>query len=139
MMKKNLLKALFPFASLSLRDIKHWKAVKVSQSVFYLLMTLIVVVYALFFLVGYEHPYDENPDFNAPLLTGVLITFVLLLLLMAVAVTLFAVYKIVAPHAWPHRCGQRRSGLAHSVGRRRGHVLHNDSFFCPCAHRRDER
>ena len=44
MMKKNLLKALFPFASLSLRDIKHWKAVKVSQSVFYLLMTLIVVV-----------------------------------------------------------------------------------------------
>ena len=91
MMKKNLFKALFPFASLSLRDIKHWKAVKVSQSVFYLLMTLIVVVYALFFLVGYEHPYDENPDFNAPLLTGVLITFVLLLLLMAVAVTLFAV------------------------------------------------
>lgn len=93
MMKKNLFKALFPFASLSLRDIKHWKAVKVSQSVFYLLMTLIVVVYALFFLVGYEHPYDENPDFNAPLLTSVLITFVLLLLLMAVAVTLFAVYR----------------------------------------------
>ena len=93
MMKKNLFKALFPFASLSLRDIKHWKAVKVSQSVFYLLMTLIVVVYTLFFLVGYEHPYDENPNFNAPLLTGVLITFVLLLLLMAVAVTLFAVYR----------------------------------------------
>lgn len=46
-----------------------------------------------FFLVGYENPYDENPDFNAPLLTGVLITFVLLLLLMAVAVTLFAVYR----------------------------------------------
>ena len=93
MNKKNKVGASFPFALPSLHDITHWKAVKVSQSVFYMLMALIVVVYALFFLVGYEHPYDENPDFNAPLFTGVLITFVLTLLFVAVVVTLFAVYR----------------------------------------------
>lgn len=82
-----------PFAALSLRDIRHWKAVKVSQSVFYLLMALIAVVFALFYLVGYNHPYEDNPDFNAPLLTGVLVTFMLLLLVVAVAVAVVSAFR----------------------------------------------
>lgn len=100
------------FARLSLRDIRRWKAVRVSQSIFYLLMALIVVVYLLFWLVGYEHPYDDNPDFNAPLFTGVLITFMLLLLLVAVAVTVWAGVRSA-------RLMRGRSGLENGVPARR--------------------
>ena len=38
-----------------------------------LFRSLAVVVFALFFLVGYDMPFLENPDFNAPLFTDVLI------------------------------------------------------------------
>ena len=52
-----------------------------TQYVLYVLIALIVLLFALFYLVGFDIPYDENPDYNAPLLTGVLISFAILLLL----------------------------------------------------------
>lgn len=36
-------------------------------------LTLIAVVYVLFFTVGFDLPYWENPVYNAPMLTDVLI------------------------------------------------------------------
>lgn len=93
MKKLSLFGSRDKFAIPSLKDIRHWKAVKVSQSVFYLLMTLVVVVFGLFYLVGYEHPYEDNPDFNAPLLTGLLVTFMIALLVVAVAVAVVAALR----------------------------------------------
>ena len=52
-----------------------------TQYVLYALIALIVLLFALFYLVGFDIPFDENPDYNAPLLTGVLISFAILLLL----------------------------------------------------------
>ena len=48
-------------------------AEKISQQVFYIMIGLAVLVFGLFFLVGYDLPFEENPDFNAPLFTDVLI------------------------------------------------------------------
>ena len=54
---------------------------KVSMSVFYVLIGLIVLLFGLFFLVRYRLPFADNPDFNAPYFTGVLLVFLLLMLL----------------------------------------------------------
>ena len=53
---------------------KTKSAEKISQQVFYIMIGLAVLVFGLFFLVGYDLPFEENPDFNAPLFTDVLIT-----------------------------------------------------------------
>ncbi len=52
---------------------RNKSAEKISQQVFYILIALAVLVFGLFFLVGYDMPFEENPDFNAPLFTDVLI------------------------------------------------------------------
>ena len=73
-------------------SIKEWSAEKISQRVFYILIAIAVVVFALFFLVGYDMPFEENPDFNAPLFTNVLI--ILMWILFAAALIL-AIVSIV--------------------------------------------
>ena len=60
---------------------KHKSAEQISQQVFFILIGLAVVVFALFFLVGYDMPFLENPDFNAPLFTDVLIILMWLFLI----------------------------------------------------------
>ena len=47
---------------------KTKSAEKISQQVFYIMIGLAVLIFGLFFLVGYDLPFEENPDFNAPLL-----------------------------------------------------------------------
>ena len=39
---------------------------KLSQRVFYVLVGLCVVVFGLFYVVGYDMPYVFNPELNAP-------------------------------------------------------------------------
>lgn len=79
----------------SFRNIRRWKAVKISQSIFYILLGLTAALFALFFLVGYENPYEENPDFNAPYFTGAVIWFMIAMVIGAVAVTIaFTAYNL---------------------------------------------
>ena len=47
-------------------------AERISQAVLYAVVGLAVVVFALFRFVGYDTPYYDNPELNAPLLTDVL-------------------------------------------------------------------
>lgn len=61
-----------------------------SQRVLRIIVMLTVVVYLAFFLIGYNHPYAEDPDFIEPRLTSVLIFFALLVVVLAVAVTAWA-------------------------------------------------
>jgi hypothetical protein len=67
-------------------DWKHWSTEKVSSRVLYAIVGLTAMVFALFWFVGFNRPYDEDPNFNAPLFTDVL----LLLLFLVVAGALFA-------------------------------------------------
>lgn len=73
-----------------------------TQYVLYALIALIVWLFGLFFLVGFDTPYDENPDYNAPLFTGVLISFTLFLLLattvVAIASGVRSMYKYRNKH-----------------------------------------
>ena len=51
---------------------------KLPSRVLYVLVGLIVVIFALFWLIGYNRPFDEDGNFNAPLFTDVLLVFMLL-------------------------------------------------------------
>ena len=78
---------------MKIKDIRSWSAEKISQRIFYVLIALSVLVFGLFFLIGYDMPFDENPDFNAPLFTDVLIGLMWTFLLIAVVVAVVAVVK----------------------------------------------
>lgn len=65
-------------------------AERISQTVLYAIVGLVAVVFALFRFVGYDTPYYDNPELNAPLLTDVLVGFMSLLTLAAVITVLCA-------------------------------------------------
>ena len=65
----------------------------ISQRIFYLLIGLAVLVFGLFFLVGYDMPFVENPDFNAPLFTDVLIVLMWLFLIGGVGLAVYSMIK----------------------------------------------
>ena len=58
---------------------------RLSHTVLIVLVALSVVVFVAFWLVGFDMPFFENPRFNAPLLTDLLIGFVYFMLLLAIA------------------------------------------------------
>lgn len=76
-----------------LLHIREWSSEKISQRVFYLFIGLSMVVLVLFFLVGYNMPFIDNPDFNAPLFTDVLIILMWLMLAVAMILTLISVVR----------------------------------------------
>lgn len=53
---------------MKISNIKKWSTEKLSQSIFYVLVGFAVITFFLFFCVGYDMPFEENPDFNAPFL-----------------------------------------------------------------------
>ena len=61
-----------------------------SRRVRNLLIFLTIVVFIAFYLVGYNHPYSEDPDFIEPRLTSVLLIFILVVVGLAVAVAVWA-------------------------------------------------
>ena len=63
------------------------------------LVAISAVVFALFWLVGYDMPYEEDADFNAPLLTDVLIGYVYLLTAAAVGVAIFSAIHGIRTHS----------------------------------------
>lgn len=75
------------------RNIGKWTTEKISQRVFYVLIALSALTFGLFFLVGYDMPFEENPDFNAPLFTNVLLGLMVFLLVMAMALTAYSLAK----------------------------------------------
>ena len=72
---------------------KTKSAEKISQQVFYIMIGLAVLVFGLFYLIGYDLPFDENPDFNAPLFTDVLIFLMWLFLIGGVGLAIYSMIK----------------------------------------------
>lgn len=68
---------------------------KLSSRILYLLVGTIAVVFAMFWLIGYNRPYDENPNFTAPLFTDLLLTAIIVLLFGAIAVGVWSVVRSV--------------------------------------------
>ena len=72
---------------------KNKSAEQVSQRIFYILIALAVLVFGLFFLVGYDMSFEENPDFNAPLFTDVLIGLMWLFLVGGIGLAIYSMWK----------------------------------------------
>lgn len=74
-------------------EFRKKSAEQVSQRIFYILIALAVLVFGLFFLVGYDMPFEENPDFNAPLFTDVLIGLMWLFLVGGIGLVIYSMWK----------------------------------------------
>lgn len=72
------------------------------------LVAVSAVVFIAFWTVGYDMPYEEDADFNAPLLTDMLIGYIYLLLAIAMGVT---VYSIVHGIRTSGRQGSTENGV----------------------------
>lgn len=57
----------------------------------YVLVGIIAVVFVLFWLVGFNRPYDEDPNFNAPLLTDVLMVLMILMVIGGIGLAVWSV------------------------------------------------
>ena len=66
-------------------------AEQVSTRVLYVLVALAVVVFGAFFLIGYDVPYEDNSEFNAPLLTDVVLVFMYVLVFLAAILAVAAI------------------------------------------------
>ena len=55
------------------------------------LVAVTALVFIAFWLVGYDMPYEEDADFNAPLLTDMLMGYIYLLLAVCIGVTVYSV------------------------------------------------
>ncbi len=64
---------------------------KVSTLALYLLVALTVVLFGAFFLIGYDTPYEDDPSFNAPVLTDAVLVFIYLLVFATLALTVASV------------------------------------------------
>ncbi len=76
---------------MELKNHRRWPAGKISQCILYLLAGISLLVFVLFWMIGFGRPYIDNPDFNDPLFTNVLIVLIWLLLLGTVGVTVWSV------------------------------------------------
>lgn len=72
------------------RKLKAWQ---MSTRLLYAMIGVTAVVFALFYLVGYDMPYVFAPDYNAPLLTDIVLIFIYLMVVGAVGVLVFSLYK----------------------------------------------
>lgn len=63
---------------------------RLSARILMVLVGIIAVVFCAFFLIGYDNPYEENPAFNAPRLTNLIIILSYLLIIGTLALTIFS-------------------------------------------------
>ena len=61
--------------------------------VLYILVGVTALVFLMFWLIGYDRPYDEDPNFNAPLFTDLLLVVMILFLIFAIAVAVWSVWR----------------------------------------------
>ncbi|MBP3214140.1 MAG: hypothetical protein J6M19_04810 [Bacteroidaceae bacterium] len=67
------------------------KVEKTSKITLWVLIGISIVVMALFLLVGYDTPYEENPKFNDPAMTDLLIIWTYILIIATALATVGAV------------------------------------------------
>lgn len=65
---------------LSAKSLRQWSADKIAGRMLMVLIALSVVVFGAFYLVGFNMPFEDDVNFNAPLLTDFLLYFMYLLL-----------------------------------------------------------
>lgn len=80
-------------------DIRKMPAGKISSTVLYALVALVAVAFILFYSVGYGMPYDDDPQFNAPLFTDVLLSVIYIVLGMTLVALFFSAVLSLRPRS----------------------------------------
>lgn len=80
---------------------KLWSTEKRSSRVLYALVGLIIIVFALFWLIGFDRPFDDDPNFNSPLFTDALLIVTALIFLFGVGLAVWSVVRSPARWASP--------------------------------------
>ena len=70
---------------------RHLDYLGKARLLFYIIVASAMVLFVLFFMVGFDRPYRPDPNFNEPTFTSVLIVYVLMIVVFAVAIALWAV------------------------------------------------
>lgn len=89
-----------------MKKISDWRLLsteQISSRIFYVIVALSAVLFVLFWLIGYDMPYEEDPEYNAPLLTGVLISFMIVLTIAAVALMTWGLIRSVRKNSDANR------------------------------------
>lgn len=77
-------------------NIAYWKSLKTEQisvRIFYAMISVTVLIFGLFFLVGYNMPFMSEPEYNAPLFTDAVMWFVYIMVAAATVVAVVALAR----------------------------------------------
>ena len=80
---------------LRLPDFKTWTTAQISQRIFIVLTATSFLLFVLFWTLGFDIPYEDSPNFNAPLFTDALLWLIALLLLGTATLTAWSVATFV--------------------------------------------
>lgn len=75
------------------KNLRNTPADRLAGMVLMAIIAVTAVLFAAFYLVGFDTPFADDANFNAPVLTDVLLIFVWLLLAIAIAVAVVAVVR----------------------------------------------
>ncbi len=67
----------------------------ISQRVLYTILGITVLVFSAFYLLGYDTPFINDASFNAPLLTGGILIWIYVLIILSVVMMLFSLYNSI--------------------------------------------
>lgn len=70
-----------------------WPAERLSMRLFYALAIVCIVVFAMYWLVGYDRPFVDNANFNAPLFTDAVLVLAYLYVAAAIAMAVWSVVR----------------------------------------------
>ena len=68
---------------------------KISKILLWTMMGVSIVVFVLFFLIGFDTPFEENPKYNNPTLTDAVLILSYILIIVAIVATIWSAIKQV--------------------------------------------
>lgn len=76
---------------MKLNNLRHSSAEHISQTLLYVMVGLCMMVFILFWTVGFDRPSTESANFNDPLFTNALIALMWLMLICAAGITVWSI------------------------------------------------
>ena len=69
----------------------EWTNERIAKTAFYAIVAVAVVIFLLFFFIGFSKPYSYDPNFKDPKFTPLVLGFVVLVVIISLVVALWAV------------------------------------------------
>ncbi len=74
-------------------DFSSQKTESITHRILFGIVAITFIVFFLFYIVGYDMPYIFEPEYNAPLLTDVLLIFLYFILALALAILVVSIVR----------------------------------------------